>query len=83
MKNEYALIGAPVLKNCLICGSPLKPQKVTLKQEKFGHTFIMERVPVYVCENCEETWIPDIILREFKNYTNLRSVKYGRRKKED
>jgi len=80
MKNAYVLIDAPLLKYCQVCGAPLKSKKIDLKQEKAHHVFIMEKVPAYICENCQEVWIPNIILDEFKNYVNLRGVKHGRKK---
>jgi YgiT-type zinc finger domain-containing protein len=75
MKPSF--VGAPAIKTCLSCGNPLKTDEINLKEEKAGQIFIMEKVPAYICDNCHEIWILDLILKEFKSYIKLRSVKYG------
>lgn len=79
MNDLFSLLKIVPNKTCKICGNPLKERKITIKEQKAGHAFVMENVPVLVCERCSETWLPDIFLQEFKKYIKLRGVKYGRK----
>jgi YgiT-type zinc finger domain-containing protein len=83
MHGKHTLFGVPLTKICHNCGSVLKTDKTDLKEKRAGQIFILENVPIYTCKNCQETWIPAVILNEFKKHTKLRSVKYGRREKQN
>lgn len=78
---KYSLFGATLTKTCHNCGSLLKIDKMDLKDERAGQIFILEKVPVFICKKCHETWVPEVLLKEFKKHAKLRSVKYGRRER--
>jgi YgiT-type zinc finger domain-containing protein len=43
---------------CANCGGKLHAQKTTLDRMVEGHFYIFEKVPVQICEQCGEIWIP-------------------------
>lgn len=47
---------------CIICRhGELKPGITSLMFEKDGSTIVMKEVPVDVCDNCGEAYVPDNI----------------------
>jgi len=80
LTNDYSALKAPPLKTCRLCGGPVRPAKVDLKSQQAGQTFVLEKVPVYVCHNCDEIWLPAAILSEFRSYSKLRSIKHERKR---
>jgi len=73
----YPQLKLPVKKTCQVCGKPLTEGKLDLSQIKGTHLFVVEAVPVYTCEYCDETWVPQEVLDGFRTRTSLRSVKHG------
>ena len=43
---------------CAICGGKLRFQKITIDRLVEGHLYLFEEVPVRVCDQCNEIWIP-------------------------
>lgn len=43
---------------CAICGGKLHTEKITIDRIVKDHLYLFEKVPVQVCEQCSEIWIP-------------------------
>lgn len=44
--------------SCANCGGKLHSKKTTMDRIIEGHLYLFEKVPVQVCEQCSEIWIP-------------------------
>jgi len=42
---------------------------------------MMEKIPAYVCQNCGEVWVPQFIMKDFKEMIN--TVKLKRKNKKN
>ncbi len=51
---------------CQACGGPLELEKVNLEDYQGGKLYMMEKVPAFVCQNCDEIWVPEPIMQEFE-----------------
>ncbi len=53
-------------EECSACGGHLELEKVNLEDYQGGKLYMMEGVPAYVCQECEEIWVPEPIMAEFE-----------------
>jgi len=53
-------------EECAACGGRLELEKVNLEDYQGGKLYMMEGVPAYVCQECEEIWVPEPIMAEFE-----------------
>jgi len=51
---------------CQACGGELVLEKVNLEDYQNGKLYMMESVPAYVCQECDEIWVPEPIMQEFE-----------------
>lgn len=43
---------------CAICGGNLHSKKISLDRLIENHLYLFEDVPVQICDQCDEIWIP-------------------------
>ncbi|MDD5594341.1 MAG: YgiT-type zinc finger protein [Candidatus Margulisbacteria bacterium] len=53
-------------EECAACGGHLELEKVNLEDYQEGKLYMMEGVPAYVCQDCDEIWVPEPIMAEFE-----------------
>jgi YgiT-type zinc finger domain-containing protein len=53
-------------EECEVCGGHLELEKVNLEDYQAGKLYMMESVPAYVCQECQEIWVPAAIMAEFE-----------------
>jgi YgiT-type zinc finger domain-containing protein len=53
-------------EECAACGGHLELEKVNLEDYQGGKLYMMEQVPAYVCQECNEIWVPEPIMAEFE-----------------
>jgi YgiT-type zinc finger domain-containing protein len=53
-------------EECAACGGPLELEKVNLEDYQGGKLYMMEGVPAYVCQECDEIWVPEPLMAEFE-----------------
>ncbi|OGB90838.1 hypothetical protein A2625_07345 [candidate division WOR-1 bacterium RIFCSPHIGHO2_01_FULL_53_15] len=53
-------------EECAACGGRLELEKVNLEDYQGGKLYMMEQVPAYVCQECDEIWVPEPIMEEFE-----------------
>lgn len=53
-------------EECGACGGHLELEKVNLEDYQDGKLYMMEGVPAYVCQECDEIWVPEPLMAEFE-----------------
>jgi YgiT-type zinc finger domain-containing protein len=53
-------------EECGACGGHLELEKVNLEDYQGGKLYMMESVPAYVCQECDEIWVPEPLMAEFE-----------------
>jgi YgiT-type zinc finger domain-containing protein len=53
-------------EECGACGGHLELEKVNLEDYQEGKLYMMEGIPAYVCQECDEIWVPEPIMAEFE-----------------
>ena len=51
---------------CEACGGSLDLEKVNLEDYQGGKLYMMENIPAFVCQDCNEIWVPEPIMNEFE-----------------
>lgn len=64
-KYKQLLEGAEA-EECAACGGALELEKVNLEDYQGGKLYMMEGVPAFVCQECDEIWVPEPIMEEFE-----------------
>jgi YgiT-type zinc finger domain-containing protein len=54
-------------EGCEACGGPLNIEKVNLEDYQGGKLYMMESIPAFVCQDCGETWVPEMLMHEFED----------------
>ena len=64
-------------EECAVCGGHLELEKVNLEDYQEGKLYMMESVPAYVCQECQEIWVPEPIMAEFEKMIATAQHKVG------
>ena len=64
--DRYKDLLGEAREECAVCGGHLELEKVNLEDYQEGKLYMMESVPAYVCQECQEIWVPEPIMAEFE-----------------
>ena len=64
--DRYKDLLGEAQEECAVCGGHLELEKVNLEDYQAGKLYMMESVPAYVCQECQEIWVPEPIMAEFE-----------------
>lgn len=64
--ERYKNLLGEAQEECEACGGHLELEKVNLEDYQGGKLYMMESVPAYVCQECDEIWVPEPLMAEFE-----------------
>ena len=66
--NKYKqLLEENAPTSCEACGGSLNLEKVNLEDYQGGKLYMMESIPAFVCQECGEVWVPEMLMHEFED----------------